>query len=136
MTQEEFGMVRAFILERVKPRDFNLKEIEWLLSFYPSPEGEQIKDHLVIKPWLALNVEYLEWYASVFYCYDLALEELLPKKMVPLSSRRKVKENLFFCLGLLFKVYDLLRMSHAPLFGGAPTRLVPHGCSVLKEWLS
>ncbi|KAL4181094.1 hypothetical protein AMTRI_Chr12g269450 [Amborella trichopoda] len=118
MTQEEFEMVRAFILERVKLQDYNMKEVEWLRSFYPSPKDEQIKEHLVIKSWLGLNVEYLERYASVCYRYDLALEELFPKNMIPLSILRSSSDA-----------------SHTS-FLGALVRLVPHGFSVQMEWLS
>lgn len=34
LTAEQYGMVRAFIMERVRPSDFNEVEIDRILTFY------------------------------------------------------------------------------------------------------
>ena len=104
----ERGFARAFIIERVAPKDLEESSFDRLRHFYVNDDDNMMER--VLQPILKLHLAYLKWYATVIFDYDLPLSALLnppvaPRRVERVSDERKK----LFRYGLVFKLWDRLR---------------------------
>lgn len=78
-------MVRFFILERVKPKDFDEKEFDRLRRFWGGDEENMLER--LLQEWMKQHLHYLHWYASAYFDYSLSLEYLLSGCLLDIQTQ-------------------------------------------------
>lgn len=109
----EEGMVRQFILERVRPRDLHTEDFDRLRLFWRNDDCEYYEWFLT--SYVKLHLEYLRWYAHVLCEPSLSLDYLMSPPVSPRKVERTSVESTISRYGLLFKVWDYVRCGRVPL---------------------
>ncbi|CAK9143602.1 unnamed protein product [Ilex paraguariensis] len=107
LTCYEEGAVRAFILERVAPRDLDEESFSQLRLFWINDE-EMMLERL-LQSYLKLHLEYLHWYAKVILDFSISLEDLMKPPIAPRRIVRVSDESTLKRYGLAFKAWDFVR---------------------------
>jgi len=68
LTAEQYGMVRAFIMERVRPSNFNEVEIDRIRTFY-GDDADCMFQRFLKERWMEYHLRYLHWYATAWLDY-------------------------------------------------------------------
>lgn len=94
------GKVRAFVIEKIAPRDFSVSDIENIRLAY---DGDDELFEALFQEWMKDHLEYLKWYASVILDPNVPLEVLLKPPQVCLNPRRSAREISMYATGFYFK---------------------------------
>lgn len=113
LTCYEEGMARSFILARVAPRDLDDKAFELLRAFWVD-DGDSYMERFLLS-FLKLHLQYLQWYCTVLFDYDLPFEALLDPPVSPRTLDRAKSEIVFSRYGLLFRAWDHMRVNKVPM---------------------
>lgn len=113
LTPYQYGAVRYYILEAVKPRDldelsFSILSLFWVLD--PVNMGERIFTSLIRE-----HLGYLKWYCTVLFDYSLPLSFLMKPPVSPRKVERKAEESSLMRYGLAFRAWDFVRTNPIPV---------------------
>lgn len=114
----QVGMVRARLLELVRPKDLDENSFLKLYKFW-EPDGHALIETL-LHPVVKQHLEYVSWYARQEVELSDLTEDLLHPPVSPRRICRESDESLIRRFGRLFKLWDHLRCVAPP---GAITQL-------------
>lgn len=110
-----FGVVRSWVLRKMRPKSLNEKDIDALRPCYPEDE---VFLEALLKTWVRQHLEYLVWFLTVEQDLNLPVDDILDKDRVCPTWRRNVSDRSradHYRYGVAQKAYDLYRIVIPPL---------------------
>lgn len=123
----QYGAVRLFLLDQVRPRSFKQEDFDRLRLYWKWDESDTVES--LLEPLVQLHLIYLKWYASVIFDYSVPLEQIVRPPVAPNGLKRKSDDSLVRRYGILYKAWDFLRKTEAP------KALDPLDCGYHKDFL-